>query len=342
MRIPVTGRPSKGAKRLRSACARATAGSSRQAAAQTNARRRRRRIPHTAPRSPSGAGTQCDLGPMSAAEAAVGRRSNGRGGRRRGRPPCMKPFLSSASRRPPCPEPACSSAVACAAAAGQRSRRGPVRPLAHATPRAAATPRAEIEVAAGSANVSGYGSNDIHCGGGGRARSEVERVELPRVASSAWPSGRRSVRDRSTSPEIGDERPRRSQGLRTGSTSCGRHLRGERRGHPGPPVPRAPEKERRRRRSRWCCAPYGQTCQPANRSWSRTYEPAPRRHGHDQPGPLLHLTRASCSEARSEMTVSVPRHAPPRTDRPPSRAGRAPRSAALHGAARGRGPRPRR
>ena len=37
---------------------------------------------------------------------------------------------------------------------------------------------AEIEVAAGSANVSGYGSNDIHFGGGGRARSEVERVEL--------------------------------------------------------------------------------------------------------------------------------------------------------------------
>lgn len=37
---------------------------------------------------------------------------------------------------------------------------------------------AQIEAAAGSANVSGYGSNDIHFGGGGRARSEVERVEL--------------------------------------------------------------------------------------------------------------------------------------------------------------------
>jgi hypothetical protein len=37
---------------------------------------------------------------------------------------------------------------------------------------------AQIEVAAGSANVSGYGSNDIHFGGGRRARSEVERVEL--------------------------------------------------------------------------------------------------------------------------------------------------------------------
>jgi hypothetical protein len=37
---------------------------------------------------------------------------------------------------------------------------------------------AQIELAAGSANVSGYGSNDIHFGGGGKARSEVERVEL--------------------------------------------------------------------------------------------------------------------------------------------------------------------
>jgi hypothetical protein len=37
---------------------------------------------------------------------------------------------------------------------------------------------AQIEGAAGSANVSGYGSNDIHFGGGGGARSEVERVEL--------------------------------------------------------------------------------------------------------------------------------------------------------------------